>query len=233
MNHKYTITEALAVVVDQIDGDDPNTDAYAGLMDPLRQLLEDLMQAEEGPISTIDLAKIVQDNLDRIRVFSPYSSSLDAAESVCINGECVQIDLPRPQMVKPEMGDDAFTRTEYLASIDGDAKSLLEEVIAEKEGEIEDPDDLREALEERLAETCDGHSWAIYTYKAQKVLAFSHNDDYAIVNIGIESAVSEGGINWSALAAGALYADMGERLWVRFEEWTEEWQEITEEGGEA
>ena len=119
MNHKYTITEALAVVVDQIDGDDPNTDAYAGLMDPLRQLLEDLMQAEEGPISTIDLAKIVQDNLDRIRVFSPYSSSLDAAESVCINGECVQIDLPRPQMVMPEMGDDAFTRTGQQHAVSG------------------------------------------------------------------------------------------------------------------
>ena len=48
MSHRYTLTEALAVVVDQIDGEDPNTDAYADLLDPLRQLLEDLILLAES-----------------------------------------------------------------------------------------------------------------------------------------------------------------------------------------
>lgn len=48
MTHRYTLPEALAVVVDQIDGEDPNTDAYAGLLDPLRQLLADLIPLAES-----------------------------------------------------------------------------------------------------------------------------------------------------------------------------------------
>ena len=48
MSHRYTLTEALAVVVDQIDGEDPNANAYANLLDPLRQLLEDLIPLAEA-----------------------------------------------------------------------------------------------------------------------------------------------------------------------------------------
>jgi hypothetical protein len=48
MTNRYTLTEALAIVVDQIDGEDPNTDVYAGLLDPLRQLLEDLIPLAES-----------------------------------------------------------------------------------------------------------------------------------------------------------------------------------------
>ena len=48
MTNRYTLTEALAVVVDQIDGEDLNADTLAGLLDPLRQLLEDLIPLAEA-----------------------------------------------------------------------------------------------------------------------------------------------------------------------------------------
>ena len=37
--HRYTPLDAAAVIRDLIDGEDPNTDAMAGLMDPVRRLL--------------------------------------------------------------------------------------------------------------------------------------------------------------------------------------------------
>jgi len=74
---------------------------------------------------------------------------------------------------------------------------------------------LRDAVEydrdtlEALHEAIDGHSWVIYTAKAQLVLAYSPNDGYAVSELGSHVVLKDGGaLNWSALAFGALYADV-------------------------
>jgi len=74
---------------------------------------------------------------------------------------------------------------------------------------------LRDAVEydrntlEALHEAIDGHSWVIYTTKAQLVLAYSPSDGYAVSEWGSDVVLQDdGALNWSALAFGALYADV-------------------------
>ena len=45
------------------------------------------------PLTTLGLAKIIEDNMDRIVVFTP--PSLDEIKEVCINGNAVQINMRR------------------------------------------------------------------------------------------------------------------------------------------
>lgn len=45
------------------------------------------------PLTTLELAKIIEDNMDRILVFTP--PSLDEIQDVCINGNGVQINMKR------------------------------------------------------------------------------------------------------------------------------------------
>ena len=61
-----------------------------------------------------------------------------------------------------------------------------------------------------LHETIDGHEWVIYTYMAQQVLVHSPNDGYAVEEFGIDAVIQDGSLNWSALAFGAMYADVSE-----------------------
>ena len=88
--------------------------------------------------------------------------------------------------------------------------SIAETVAEESHADGLDRDD----LDERLWETIDGHQWVIYTAYNFDILRHSPNDDYYGTNFGAEGIATDAGMNWSALAFGALYADVQERLEV-------------------
>ena len=103
-----------------------------------------------------------------------------------------------------------ISEREYHAEVMSIAEDMAKEA---RSGEHGTGDDCREWLNEYVWETIDGHEWVIYTYKSQQILAISQNDGYSAENFGIESVVTDGAINWAALAFGALYADVMEALW--------------------
>lgn len=105
---------------------------------------------------------------------------------------------------------DQITSHKYWKEVRGIAEGLAAEA---RSGELGTGEQAREELSERLWETIDGHEYVIYTYKAQTILSISPNDGYGAENFGVEAVVTDGAINWSALAFGALYADVQEALW--------------------
>ena len=101
------------------------------------------------------------------------------------------------------------TENEYWKEV----RSIADGLVAEaKEGEFGTGESAREGLNERLWESIDGHQWVIYTYHAQTITAISPNDGYSAENFGVETIVTDGAMNWSAIAFGALYADVQEAL---------------------
>ena len=123
---------------------------------------------------------------------------------------------------------DRITEKEYWAEVRSTAESIFEEV-REDEGIDTEPDDLRDPLGDRLRETIDGHEWVVYTWKAQQILSISPNDAYSIEEFGCEQVVQDGTLNWSALAFGALYADVSDVLWQLHSDWEDELEEDAEE----
>tara|TARA_R100000458_G_scaffold115_1_gene74 strand:+ start:356 stop:736 length:381 start_codon:yes stop_codon:yes gene_type:complete len=120
-----------------------------------------------------------------------------------------------------------YTSSEYRTDCRELAESIFEECI---EADLEaTPDELREALQESLWESVDSHESVIYTWRAQLVVAHSPNDDYALTEFGPESVLlDDGGVNWSAMAHGAMYADVSEHLWPLYEEWEEAYSSTEE-----
>ena len=117
------------------------------------------------------------------------------------------------------MSESNYTPTEYRNDCRELATSILEQCVEYNPEATSD--ELREAVDEYLHESVDGHQSVIYTWRAQLVLAHSSNDDYAVTEFGAESITqASGGINWSALAYGAMFADVSEHLWPLFEEHT-------------
>ena len=112
-------------------------------------------------------------------------------------------------------------RAEYQAEVADIAAQVLEEA---RDGGHLPPypipiPEMRAQVEDTLWETVDGHEWVIYTYRAQQVLAVSANSGYTPENFGPEMTTDESGhINWSALAFGALYADVTEVIWDLLED---------------
>jgi hypothetical protein len=103
-----------------------------------------------------------------------------------------------------------LTYNDYHAAVRSIAEELFEEARERKTD--------HDAVEERLWETVDGHEWVIYTRHNYDVLRHSANSDYAYDNWGADSIVSsETGVNWAAMAFGALYADVSETLWPMFD----------------
>ncbi len=103
-----------------------------------------------------------------------------------------------------------ITRNEYWAEIRSIGDDLAREA---KAGEFGTGETAREQFGERLHEAIDGHSWVIYTHSAQQVTAHSDNDNgYSAENFGVESIVTDGNLNWSVIAFGALYGDVVEYL---------------------
>lgn len=129
--------------------------------------------------------------------------------------------LHRAAVQGDEQMSEDMTRSEYWAEVASLAKSITEETFAdldedtqaevrEADGDLNEVDEAREALSERLWETIDGHQWIIYTSYNFDVLRFSDNESYSIDNFGADSIVADGRIKWEALAFGALYADVQE-----------------------
>ena len=103
-----------------------------------------------------------------------------------------------------------MTSHEYWKQVDGIVSDLIEEGQADKL----DTDELTE----RLHETIDGHEWVIYTGYHYEVLQHSPNDGYSVENFGADSIVKDGVLDTAALAYGALYGDVSERLYRRIED---------------
>ena len=109
------------------------------------------------------------------------------------------------------MSQNEMTQGDYWREVDSIVESLLEECRDDKQD--------REGLDERLWETIDGHQWVIYTAYNFDVLRHSQNDGYTVENFWVEGRiVTDAGMNWAALAFGALYGDVSERLWDRVED---------------
>ena len=87
-----------------------------------------------------------------------------------------------------------------------DYQQEIEELAKQVTAEASDYD---RDINEVLHETLDGHQFVIYTGQAQQVLLLSPNDG-AIEDYGIDSAIKDGALNWSALAYCAMEADVRE-----------------------
>jgi len=104
---------------------------------------------------------------------------------------------------------DRISDNEYWKEI----HSIADELVTKaKAGEFGTGESARETFGERVWEWIDGHSWVIYTSKSQEVVAISPNDGYSAENFGAESIVTDGAINWAALAFGAMYGDVMDYL---------------------
>lgn len=100
---------------------------------------------------------------------------------------------------------------EYRDTVTGIVEDLKRAIA---DGEIAD----RDAADEWLSETIDGHHDVIYTYYAQQVVRHSKNDGAYFDEFGTDGAVTDGGIEWSKLAYMALLADVREEI-GDLEEW--------------
>lgn len=152
------------------------------------------------------------------------AASLDGAETLEALERELRYARPRSLEELVSFGKDRLREDYY-----GDVRSMAEELLREVLDEETDEDSAREALEERLLESVDGSAWVIYNARALDVLRVSENDGYSLENFGTDGIVEDGAVQWSRLAFGALYADVSERLWADFEDWTETRDSFEEE----
>ena len=102
-----------------------------------------------------------------------------------------------------------LTESEYRQEI----RDLAAEVMREtRSGDHGTGEQAREWLLEWVPETLDGHAFVIYTAQAQAVLAISENDSAMVDNYGSDGLVTDGGLNWSAMAYCAMEADLMDYL---------------------
>lgn len=97
-----------------------------------------------------------------------------------------------------------FSTEDYYREVANLADTLIQE--ARDEGLD------REAFDERLHETIDGHEYVIYTQKAQNVLVHSSNDGAGPEELGADAFVKDGSLRWESLAYFALRRDVKECL---------------------
>ncbi len=97
-----------------------------------------------------------------------------------------------------------MNESEYWAEVRSLAENIVEEAA--------DQDLNEEEKEQYLWETIDGHEWIIYTAYHYDIMKHSPNDGYSAENFGAESIIKDGTLNTAAIAFGALYADVSERL---------------------
>ncbi len=94
-------------------------------------------------------------------------------------------------------------------SITTEAEEIAKDALAEiRAGNIED----RDALFTWIHETVDGCSTVIYTAEAKEYLMKSDNDGRAVSEGLVDASSFRDGIPWSAMAYGALEADVFEAL---------------------
>lgn len=110
-----------------------------------------------------------------------------------------------------EGDDDAFKeglsllRAWYQSEIEGLAGYFRDQI---KSGHIED----RDSLDQEIHETVDGCGLVIYTGQAQATLLCSQNDSVSVEEGLLDLGSSRDGVPWSALAYGAVRADILEEL---------------------
>jgi hypothetical protein len=104
-----------------------------------------------------------------------------------------------------------LARADYWSDVRSIADSIKDELSRRiKDGERGET--LREWLIEHIRETIDGSQRVIYTAQAQECLLYSEHDGQYLEDFGSDGAVSDGAINWSALAFSAFEADVIEQL---------------------
>jgi len=104
------------------------------------------------------------------------------------------------------MSSERMTSQEYWAEVASLAESVLEEGRAD--GQSDD-----EIMSDRLWETIDGHQWVIYTAYHYEVLSHSDNSGYTVEQFGTDELIKGGELNTAALAFGALYGDVSDKLY--------------------
>ena len=104
----------------------------------------------------------------------------------------------------------------YRQDVEEMAASILEECREEyNNGTKGEP--LREWLLDHIHESIDGCARVIYTAQAKECVCESDNDGAYAENFGPEGMVTDGCINWSALAYAAFEADVIEELTNRLD----------------
>ena len=104
------------------------------------------------------------------------------------------------------------TQREYYESVKTIAELAIDETA---EGNF---DDISDAVHEMV----DGSEWVIYTYRAQKVLEYSGNEEAGPDSLGWEDFVS-GAMGWSCLySRGAYYAMVQDVHEAVDERWAQE-----------
>jgi hypothetical protein len=102
------------------------------------------------------------------------------------------------------MGEMEEMRRDYWGHVRTSAEEIERDV---RSGEL-DPEDAYE----RVENDCDSQ-WSIYTYRAKCVVCFlSDNPDALADELGSESLLVDGNLNWSGMAFFAMRGDIMDRL---------------------
>lgn len=146
----------------------------------------------------------IVDALERVRTRNGFAERfrwrMDTREEV-------RREEPRERMERTRDAAESFLRAEYWNDVRGYAADILRAVA---DGEIAD----REALDERVHETCDGSARVIYTSQALDVLRWTDSDDAYLDDFGAGALadVSSASEVYTRLAFYALRADVSEAL---------------------
>jgi len=122
--------------------------------------------------------------------------------------------------ITEEQHDEAVRvlRAEYYQGVRGIAAELAQRV---KDGDIKSQDDWESAIHQAV----DGSYWVIYTHANFQVLFLSDNHDAYSEDFG-EPPISDGSINWAALAFAAMDRDV--RQQINAEEIEPDWSRLEE-----
>lgn len=167
---------------------------------------------------------------------SSYVNGLENENvSKILNPIIADVDREAKQSDEQRVEDaERVLRAEYYSHVRGIALEVFQYI---KDGTLED----RDALDRWIHETIDGNQWTFITHKAIKVLLWSNNDGTHIEEFGSDGLVSDGCINWSALAFSAMQADLLEDVelfnqeddsvfsWIDEDEEREEGEEYDED----
>ncbi len=113
--------------------------------------------------------------------------------------------------------EDRVSRANSIVAADyqKDVSDTADSIRSELNDQIADGEygeSLREWLIEHIHETIDGAGRVMYTAQAMECVRYSNNDGAYFEEFGTDGAVTNGTINWSALAFAAFQADVQEDL---------------------
>lgn len=118
-----------------------------------------------------------------------------------------------------------FQMSDYILQTECDqlAQDIFDEIMAENPGE--EPEQLRDEMQDRTHETADGHEWVIYNYKALMICAHCNTDNGEdfLTDTGLPSEP-----DIYKLACVTAYGEMRARIEAKISELIDDWESADE-----